>query len=240
MRRTTGVSAALYDQRTITKAFRHLALDQIRGKCSTLIQTPMPRKYEQSNDLADPAQKYSRQPRHKTKASKYDYKAEEAKRNRTSTHRGKKRKRGNGFFDPSECFEALNVNTERVSLKPNTNLGIFSKSKMSVPLTGRDLPDLTFTNMEFLAKNSQENTMTTSKVEIPLPDNEETRTCSPRFDSFMFNGQGCHSTNTCSPIQNRNNDSSLLFMSWQISLNAANDSLKTSHMRHRGSEQRPL
>jgi len=106
--------------------------------------------HEADNGPIDPAGKYAKRTRHKTKADKYEYKGDTERREKEpGGSRRKRLKRGNTL---NEDFQATNIDVARVSLKPQNNLGIFSRSKKSAPLAGRDLPDLTFTKMDFLHK----------------------------------------------------------------------------------------
>lgn len=109
--------------------------------------------HEADNGAIDPAEKYAKRPRHKTKADKYEYKGDtERPAKEPGGSRRKRLKRGNTL---NEDFQATNIDVARVSLKPKNNLGIFSRSKKSAPLAGRDLPDLTFTKMDFLHKPAE-------------------------------------------------------------------------------------
>lgn len=103
----------------------------------------------------DPIAKYAKRPRNKTKADKYEYKGGvDAKRPAQGSKRSKPRRlRGSNTLN--EEFQATNIDVARVSLKPEKDLGLFSRSKKSVPLVGRDLPDLTFTKMDFLSKHAE-------------------------------------------------------------------------------------
>lgn len=105
------------------------------------------------NGAIDPAEKYAKRPRHRTNADKYEYKG-----NATLTAKepdGNRRKRVRRGNTVNEEFQATNIDVARVSLKPQNNLGLFSRSKRSIPLAGRDLPDLTFTKMDFLHNPSK-------------------------------------------------------------------------------------
>lgn len=100
----------------------------------------------------DPATKYGKRSRHKTKNDRYEVKA--------STHSARnidvqKRRRLNKDHVPGNSFHASNVDAKRVTLKPTVKVGIFSRSKTSIPLTGRDLPDLTFASIDFLSNKEK-------------------------------------------------------------------------------------
>lgn len=104
----------------------------------------------------DPTLKYLKRPRHKTKPDKYDYKGNLDLKTATRRSHAARKKRIKGAPMPIEDFRAENIDTERVTLKRAPNLGIFSKSRTSVPLVGRDLPDLTFPTMKFLTKRAED------------------------------------------------------------------------------------
>jgi len=104
--------------------------------------------HEARNGAIDPAEKYAKRPRHRTNADKYEYKGNATlPAKEPDGNRRKRVRRGNTL---NEEFQATNIDVTRVSLKPQNNLGLFSRSKKSIPLAGRDLPDLTFTKMDFL------------------------------------------------------------------------------------------
>ena len=105
----------------------------------------------------DPSHKYARRPRHKTKADKYEYKGHEEKESQSrkkvgQTKRSSRRKSGTTL---NQDFKAPNVESERLTLKQNPTLGIFSKGKASAPVPRRGLPDLTFSKMTFLNKKRE-------------------------------------------------------------------------------------
>lgn len=99
--------------------------------------------------VADPSTNYAKKARHKARPDKYEYKGEaQAKK----PLRSSKRKRRRCGSVGKEDFHADNIDAERVTLKPGGEQFVFSRSKMSVPLAGHDLPDLTFTKMDFLSR----------------------------------------------------------------------------------------
>lgn len=235
-----GLSTMLNSQRNVANDFRRLTPDHTREERSPLMQVLMPRELVQNSDLVDPAEKYSRQPRHKTRTNKYDYKAEDVRQDRASTYRGRKRKRPVAVLDPGDCFEAPNVKTRRVSLKPKFDLGIFSKSKTSVPLAGRDLPDLTFMSMDFLSKDSKETAAITTRIEVPHPNDRETKTRRLHLDRFRSDSHEYQPTNTQLPIRDQRCASDLLNMYQYTPFNAANDSPVKFRVQDHLAEQRPL
>lgn len=105
-----------------------------------------------SNAKFDFVQKYEKRPRRKTKVDKYEYKGEtKSKVSATrSALTGRKRKLKDAMLN--EDFRATNVDSEQVTLKPKNTRELFSKSKSSFPVAGCDLPDLTFTRMDFLSR----------------------------------------------------------------------------------------
>ncbi|KAK5940590.1 hypothetical protein PMZ80_007007 [Knufia obscura] len=126
-------------------------------------------------DTVDPTEKYAKRRRHKTKADKYEYKGDVGVKRSAKGSRGSKRKRLRGSNTLNEDFQATNVDVARVSLKPENNLGIFSRSKKSVPLPGRDLPDLTFTKMDFLSKPAEAAKRDLAKIRMQQSDKKHKR-----------------------------------------------------------------
>lgn len=101
---------------------------------------------ETGSVLLSPSVKYAKRSRYKTKADTYEYKGD-IQDKKTS----RKRKRRAGSLG-NENFHAANVNAERVTLKPSSDKFVFSRSRNSLPLPGQDLPDLTFTKMDYLSQ----------------------------------------------------------------------------------------
>ncbi|KAE9978425.1 hypothetical protein BLS_000642 [Venturia inaequalis] len=108
------------------------------------------------------ANPYQRKKRRKTKADRYDLKPQEQE---THEHGGKQQQkpaRKSKKAKPSKKdksapevvrnFRAANVPRERLTLLPRANVGIFKKGKASSPFRGRGLPDLAFSEMNFLSK----------------------------------------------------------------------------------------
>ena len=115
-------------------------------------------QYHTEDEEQDPSLKYSRKPRHKTRSDKYDYKGEEEELKRKSKrvkgkaqHRSSRKKCGVTLNDE---YRAPNVEPERLTLT-NNGLGMFARGKSSAPMARRDLPDLTFSEMNFLHKKRE-------------------------------------------------------------------------------------
>jgi len=130
---------------------------------------------EASHGATDPTEKYDKPRRRKTKPDKYEYKRDVDAKRPDKASRGSKRKRFKGGHTLSEEFQASNVDVTRVSLKPVNNLGIFSRSKTSVPLAGHDLPDLTFTKMDFLSGPAEVSKRDITKTRMHQSDRRHKR-----------------------------------------------------------------
>jgi hypothetical protein len=103
-----------------------------------------------------PEKKYERRPRHKTRPDKYELKVDtktvdKATHEATCIKSKRKRHKKTGFA-LNRDFKAPNVPQDRLTLKPNAGPGIFHKGKASAPVERRGLPDLTFSEMNFLSK----------------------------------------------------------------------------------------
>lgn len=110
-----------------------------------------------SKDEIDTAKKYGKRPRHKPKPYKYEYKGETTSKTPSRGLQPTRRKRKLKDALLKEDFRAANVDSERVTLRSKHTHDLFSKSKSSFPISGRDLPDLTFTNMDFLSRPKKKN-----------------------------------------------------------------------------------
>jgi hypothetical protein len=100
--------------------------------------------------------KYERRRRHKTKADKYDLKARSKRQDTVidvvnKSGLSKKRKKKSGVV-LNENFRAPNVAQERLTLRVTGGPGIFKNAKASSPVRRRGLPDLTFSEMNFLGR----------------------------------------------------------------------------------------
>lgn len=69
-----------------------------------------------------------------------------------SDPRRKRRKRSGPELN--ETFEAPNIHTQRLTLKPSIGPGLFNKGRASAQVDRRGLPDLTFSEMKFLSRKS--------------------------------------------------------------------------------------
>ncbi|KAF2426451.1 hypothetical protein EJ08DRAFT_681229 [Tothia fuscella] len=109
--------------------------------------------------------RYQRKPRRKTHLDRYNTKTpkdltkdrgddrkDRAQKSRNRKTERKKRKDKSGLADVVHNFHAKNVPKERLTLQPR---GIFKKGKASFPFRGRGLPDLVFSEMNFLQKRSE-------------------------------------------------------------------------------------
>lgn len=113
-------------------------------------------------------ERYEKRPRCKTKADKYDLRigsnfpklnaADTAKKTSSKRHR---RKSGHAL---NSDFQAPNVAQHRLTLKASGGPGMFHRGKASSPLHRRGLPDLTFSEMNFLSRQQDHN-----EVQHPHP-----------------------------------------------------------------------
>ncbi|KAJ5594136.1 uncharacterized protein N7459_000344 [Penicillium hispanicum] len=96
---------------------------------------------------------YERRPRRKTREDRYEYKPAGSSRNRQSrSHKGKtKRLRRCRKQTMDDGFHASNVVRERLTLRANVNVGIFNKGRASSPIRFRGVPDLAFSETNFLS-----------------------------------------------------------------------------------------
>ncbi|KAF7507960.1 hypothetical protein GJ744_009857 [Endocarpon pusillum] len=101
-------------------------------------------------------EQYERRPRHKTKANKYDLNmranSREARDIAGGERKSSRRRRRKSGLTLNSDFKAPNVAQERLTLKANSGPGIFHRGKASSPVHIRGMPDLCFTEMNFLSK----------------------------------------------------------------------------------------
>ena len=99
---------------------------------------------------------YEKRPRHKTRTDKYDAKSGSKPRDVGGAEAGKRkfnkgRRKKSGLVMNSD-FKAPNAAQDRLTLKANNGRGLFLKGKASSPVRRCGVPDLSFTEMNFLSK----------------------------------------------------------------------------------------
>ncbi|KAK4938628.1 hypothetical protein LTR10_020979 [Elasticomyces elasticus] len=104
--------------------------------------------------ITDPTEKYARRPRRKTRPDRYEYKSV-AQRALTS-RQSRKLDHKKPWAVLNDEFQAPNVSSQRLTLKPSHGPGILANAKASGPLQRQGLPDLTFTEMDFLRKKNKQ------------------------------------------------------------------------------------
>ncbi|GAB7341761.1 hypothetical protein MBLNU457_g0093t1 [Dothideomycetes sp. NU457] len=102
---------------------------------------------------------YDRRPRHKTRPDKYLPKEprprkSKSRRDRKKDAKPKKRRRTKDYADDAKDlvknFKTTHVANDRLTLLPNLKSGLYKQGRASVPMRGKGLPDLTFSEMKFL------------------------------------------------------------------------------------------
>ncbi|MCJ1389319.1 hypothetical protein MMC18_002175 [Xylographa bjoerkii] len=111
---------------------------------------------------AKPVKTYERRSRHKTREDRYLLKdatahvrAPKEKKRKKSTRLSRKEKTGSALL---HNFVADNVASERLTLRPGTSLGLFSKGRASSPFRRGGLPDLSFSEVNFLSTRREKPT----------------------------------------------------------------------------------
>ncbi|OJJ33954.1 hypothetical protein ASPWEDRAFT_41843 [Aspergillus wentii DTO 134E9] len=145
---------------------------------------------EPTSSVSQERHGYERRPRHKTRHDRYEYKdpVYRAKVSKKENQKASQRARKHTIND---IFHASNVTQDRLTLHSHMNLGIFQKGKTSAPVNSRELPDLAFSEMNFLSKRSQRNheeSFTNAHNEINQSQNmyEDHRKEIPEFFSDRF------------------------------------------------------
>lgn len=100
--------------------------------------------------------RYDKKPRHKTRTDKYDLKISSKSRDMgeadTRKKKSSKRRRRKSGLVLNCDFKAPNAAQDRLTLKANSGPGMFHKGRASSPVHRRGVPDLSFTEMDFLSK----------------------------------------------------------------------------------------
>ena len=137
----------------------------------------------------DSKRRYERRPRHKTKPDKYELKPEPSKKrsshHKDTRHRPKRQRRRKSGIVLNNEFKAPNVPQERLTLKPNSGPGIFSKGKASSPVQRRGLPDLTFSEMTFLTKRREMDDARYSKLREVQPHKNSKKSGAQEISDFF-------------------------------------------------------
>ncbi|KAL8832901.1 MAG: hypothetical protein Q9170_004681 [Blastenia crenularia] len=104
-----------------------------------------------------PGKSYERRSRHKTREDRYEFKQgkghkkikndEKMAQQKPSKTKKRVKKSGAALM---HTFSANNVEAERLTLQNTVPLGLFGKGRASSPLRRRGLPDLTFSELNFL------------------------------------------------------------------------------------------
>lgn len=103
----------------------------------------------------DPTKKYARRPRRKTRHDRYEYKGAVP---RASTSRQSKRMdHKKSWAVLNDEYQAPNVTSHRLTLRPGHGPGILANARASGSVQRQGVPDLTFSEMDFLKqKNKQD------------------------------------------------------------------------------------
>ncbi|MCJ1477546.1 hypothetical protein MMC13_006218 [Lambiella insularis] len=122
-----------------------------------------------SSSPAQPVKLYERKLRHKTKEDKYELKHDEIRKHtsrdekkRKTKRRLRKEKTGSALL---HNFAAENVTSERLTLRPSTRLGLFTKGRASSPIRRGGLPDLSFSEVNFLSKSKETSAVKQHEIE---------------------------------------------------------------------------
>ncbi|KAH0544175.1 hypothetical protein FGG08_001620 [Glutinoglossum americanum] len=111
----------------------------------------------------EPQRAFERRPRHRTRTDLYDSKPPRLKRKMASGSKTKqtltrriREKPGDALH---KSFASETISKERLTLNPSSRVGLFKRGRASSPVRKRGLPDLAFSEMQFLhdQKNSANN-----------------------------------------------------------------------------------
>ncbi|THV87529.1 hypothetical protein D6D29_00703 [Aureobasidium pullulans] len=115
-----------------------------------------------STPSSSSSKRYQRKPRHHTKADKYHPKRKRRSHSKEKAKKQSKKKEKNAkrphrrkhnsevITGVVQSFHAKNVPKNRLTLKPSSKVGLYTKGRSSGPTRGKGLPDLVFSEMRFL------------------------------------------------------------------------------------------
>ncbi|KAK2759762.1 hypothetical protein FQN54_002496 [Arachnomyces sp. PD_36] len=161
--------------------------------------------------LPNPDKEYGRKPRRKTRLDRYEPKSPTKDCDKGDRKRKRNPKTGHRRLSKTmlgEHFKAANVKQDRLTLPSSHGLGLFQKGKTSSPKRRRELPDLSFSEMGFLAKRKDHETQKApargSGNEIShyfseLPPIKNTPSAEPEKDKSISRQKGRQNSNNCFP-----------------------------------------
>ncbi|CAG8972916.1 hypothetical protein HYALB_00001336 [Hymenoscyphus albidus] len=131
-------------------------------RCRTASTTSSSRK--SSVDGERPKETFERRARHKTREDRYAPKAKDHKadkkqeKKRTTTKRAKKKNNPNPKKNGEELmrdFSSKNIGHDRLTIRPPYSLGLFGNGRTSDAAKDKGIPDLAFSDMDFLQKSER-------------------------------------------------------------------------------------
>ncbi|RDW67841.1 hypothetical protein BP6252_09237 [Coleophoma cylindrospora] len=135
------------------------------------------KKAKQTHEL------FERRPRHKTRENLYEVKDKKQKSNqplmaRKKSKSQKKNDRKKATRKANEelmqTFTSKSIDQERLSLRPCSGIGIFNNGRTSTASRLQGLPDLAFSEMDFL-RNARHSRLVKDPQPAPTPRNKEKR-----------------------------------------------------------------
>ncbi|PBP19596.1 hypothetical protein BUE80_DR009575 [Diplocarpon rosae] len=109
-----------------------------------------------------PRETFEKRARHKTREDRYEPKKKEERSEKTGEARKKRENRGDRRRAAKKSGEKLmqnfsskNVARDRLTMRPRSGPGLFTNGRASSPARRRGLPDLAFSEMDFLQRSSR-------------------------------------------------------------------------------------
>ncbi|PBP22383.1 hypothetical protein BUE80_DR006729 [Diplocarpon rosae] len=106
-----------------------------------------------------PREKFEKRARHKTREDRYEPKKKEERSEKTEKKREKRGDRRRAAKESGEKlmqnFSSQNVARDRLTMRPSNGPGLFKNGRASSPARRRGLPDLAFSEMDFLQHSSR-------------------------------------------------------------------------------------
>ncbi|KAF1808974.1 hypothetical protein P152DRAFT_178744 [Eremomyces bilateralis CBS 781.70] len=163
-------------------------------------------------EVVSPEVQYERRPRHKPRADLYSpqcgtrkKRKKDHRKERRSGPNDKSKAKRNRDLANLRAFQAENVASERLTLKPHESLGILNKGQAASGGRGQALPDLAFADMSFLrSKSGSEPAHKSAKKSLKTKHNKHEQTISAYFDTRRKPPGEIDANSQRTPERNRN------------------------------------
>ncbi|KAE9381414.1 hypothetical protein N431DRAFT_551514 [Stipitochalara longipes BDJ] len=176
----------------------HLAREEVSDRPQKKRRTEAPVSERTSSISSTPKQEiFERRARHKTREDRYEPKKKVKKRPKDVDEkqpRKKKEKRGDrkeaakkAGEDLVRNFSSKSIGQERLTIRPSQGLGLFKNGRASSPLKRRGIPDLAFSEMDFLQRSGKHiSSMKEDKIRSMSRDKEKRKAARAQDEISTF------------------------------------------------------